>query len=163
MGSECKVWLVQSIPTDMPELRQVPGVLSTGDVLRWLAGNATQKGLDVTAQYWELEAELRNPRSGEYGFSEQEMERFGASAGKAVYESLLAAADRGIPIRSLPCITINYDIVSRLSCIRVGLSTILFVDYNSEFFDCIAEFCSTRDSLQVLMPSRLQLHRGGRM
>ena len=26
----CKAWLVQSIPTDMPHLRRVPGVLSTG-------------------------------------------------------------------------------------------------------------------------------------
>lgn len=28
---ECKAWLVQSIPTDMPELPLVPGVLATGD------------------------------------------------------------------------------------------------------------------------------------
>lgn len=27
---QCKVWLVQSIPTDMPHLPLVPGVLSTG-------------------------------------------------------------------------------------------------------------------------------------
>lgn len=27
---ECKAWLVQSIPTDMPQLHLVPGVLSTG-------------------------------------------------------------------------------------------------------------------------------------
>lgn len=98
-GSGCKVWLVQSTPTDMPELPQVPGVLSTGDVLRWLAGNATEKGLDVTAQYWELQAEPHNPSSGDYGFSDQEMERLGAPVGEAVYASLLAAADRGVPIR----------------------------------------------------------------
>lgn len=97
---ECKAWLVQSIPTDMPELRPVPGVLSTSDVLQWLAGNATTKeGLDLTAQYWELEAQPGNPLSGDYGFSEQQMEQFGAPAGKAVYASLLAAADRGVPIR----------------------------------------------------------------
>lgn len=97
---DCKLWLVQSIPTDMPELHPVPGVLRTSDVLEWLAGNATTKGgLDMTAQYWELEAEPGNPLSGDYGFSEQEMERFGAPAGKAVYASLLAAADRGVPIR----------------------------------------------------------------
>ena len=98
-ASGCKVWLVQSTPTDMPELPQVPGVLSTGDVLRWLAGNATEKGLDVTAQYWELQAEPHNPSSGDYGFSDQEMERLGAPVGEAVYASLLAAADRGVPIR----------------------------------------------------------------
>lgn len=98
---DCKVWLVQSIPTDMPELPLVPGVLNTGDVLQWLAGNATEKGLDVSAQYWELQAEPINPISGDYGFSEQEMAHFGAPVGKAVYDSLLAAADRGLPIRIL--------------------------------------------------------------
>lgn len=29
-NSSCKAWLVQSIPTDMPHLSHVPGVLSTG-------------------------------------------------------------------------------------------------------------------------------------
>ena len=29
----CKAWLVQSIPTDMPHLRRVPGVLSTGSYI----------------------------------------------------------------------------------------------------------------------------------
>ncbi|PIN06854.1 hypothetical protein CDL12_20585 [Handroanthus impetiginosus] len=29
-GGQCKAWLVQSIPTDMPHLSRVPGVLSTG-------------------------------------------------------------------------------------------------------------------------------------
>jgi hypothetical protein len=29
-AASCKAWLVQSIPTDMPHLRRVPGVLSTG-------------------------------------------------------------------------------------------------------------------------------------
>lgn len=29
----CEAWLVQSIPTDMPDLRIVPGVLSTGEQL----------------------------------------------------------------------------------------------------------------------------------
>jgi phospholipase D3/4 len=96
--SSCKVWLVQSIPTDMPELERVPGVLSTADVLRWLAGNATD-ALDITAQYWELVAEPDNPLSGDYGFSAQQMEQFGAPAGQAVYASLLAAADRGVSIR----------------------------------------------------------------
>lgn len=30
--SECKAWLVQSIPTNMPHLSLVPGVLSTGTI-----------------------------------------------------------------------------------------------------------------------------------
>ena len=29
-AATCKAWLVQSIPTDMPHLRRIPGVLSTG-------------------------------------------------------------------------------------------------------------------------------------
>ena len=29
----CKAWLVQSIPTDMPHLSRIPGVLSTGSSL----------------------------------------------------------------------------------------------------------------------------------
>lgn len=99
-GKKCKAWLVQSVPTDMPELARVPGVLRTGDVLKWLAGNATEKGsLDITAQYWEFLEESSNPKSGDYGFSKQQMEQFGAAAGKAVHDSLLLAADRGIPIR----------------------------------------------------------------
>lgn len=95
---ECKAWLVQSIPTDMPKLEPVPGVLSTADVLRWLAGNATET-LDVTAQYWELVAEPNNSNSGDYNFTPEQMVHFGAPAGKAVYDSLVAAADRGVPIR----------------------------------------------------------------
>lgn len=94
----CKAWLVQSIPTDMPELRQVKGVFHTGDVLQWLAGNAT-KSLDITAQYWELLAEPGNPLSGDYGFTTQQMEHFGAPVGKAVYDSLVKAANKGMPIR----------------------------------------------------------------
>jgi hypothetical protein len=44
-AASCRAWLVQSIPTDMPHLRRVPGVLSTGmlpsvvcDVERWREG-----------------------------------------------------------------------------------------------------------------------------
>ncbi|CAM6105639.1 unnamed protein product [Calypogeia fissa] len=94
----CKAWLVQSIPTDMPDLRLVPGVLSSGDVLNWLAGNAT-KSLDLTVQYWELLAQPNVNNSGDYGFSPAEMDHFGAPVGASVYKSLEGAADRGIPLR----------------------------------------------------------------
>ncbi|XP_042453241.1 phospholipase D Z-like [Zingiber officinale] len=96
----CKAWLVQSIPTDMPHLPRVPGVLSTGDVLRWLAGNAT-KNLDVIAQYWQFLAQPDNPKSGDYGFSAEDMEMFGAGEGRAVYKSLEDAADRKVDLRIL--------------------------------------------------------------
>ena len=97
-GGACKVWLVESIPTDMPELKSVPGVLSTGEVLQWLAGNAT-KSLDITAQYWELLAQPSNPESGDYGYTPEQLEAFGAPVGQAVYNSLNATAERGVPIR----------------------------------------------------------------
>jgi phospholipase D3/4 len=97
-SASCQAWLVQSIPTDMPELPAVPGVLRTGDVLQWLAGNSS-KSLDITSYYWELLALPKNPASGDYGYSQQQLDQFGAPVGQAVYDSLIAAADRGVPIR----------------------------------------------------------------
>ncbi|CAM6009882.1 unnamed protein product [Sphagnum balticum] len=97
-SASCQAWLVQSIPTDMPELPAVPGVLRTGDVLQWLAGNSS-KSLDIASYYWELLALPKNPASGDYGYSQQQLDQFGAPVGQAVYDSLIAAADRGVPIR----------------------------------------------------------------
>ncbi|KAL7122299.1 hypothetical protein ACP275_01G037100 [Erythranthe tilingii] len=97
---QCKAWLVQSIPTDMPHLRLVPGVLSTGDVFRWLAGNSS-RSLDIIAQYWQLLAHPENPLSGDYGYSKEEMNKFGANNGNRVYRALENAADRNISIRFL--------------------------------------------------------------
>ncbi|OIW14972.1 hypothetical protein TanjilG_30691 [Lupinus angustifolius] len=97
---KCKAWLVQSIPTDMPHLSHVPGVLSTGDVLRWLAENSTKK-LDVIAQYWQLLASPNDPRSGDYGYTKYQMKHFGANQGAAVYNSLDDAAHRNVSIRLL--------------------------------------------------------------
>lgn len=96
----CKAWLAQSIPTDMPHLARVPGVLSTGDVFRWLAWNSTQR-LDVIAQYWQLNARPQDPRSGDYGYSEADMQRFGSHEGSSVYKALDDAADRNVSIRLL--------------------------------------------------------------
>lgn len=98
--SSCKAWLVQSIPTDMPHLSHVPGVLSTGDVLRWMAANSTRR-LDVIAQYWQLLASPDDPRSGDYGYTQDQMHKFGAHQGAAVYQALDAAADRNVNIRLL--------------------------------------------------------------
>lgn len=97
---KCKAWLVQSIPTDMPHLSHVPGVLSTADVLRWLAGNSSQS-LDIIAQYWQLIAHPHDKRSGDYGYSEDDMEKFGAHEGYQVYKAIENAADRNINIRLL--------------------------------------------------------------
>ncbi|TYH61272.1 hypothetical protein ES332_D07G039700v1 [Gossypium tomentosum] len=96
----CKAWLVQSIPTDMPYLPPVPGVLSTGkrDVFKWLAYNSTDK-LDIIAQYWQLKAHPEDSRSGDYGYSKADMHRFGAHQGFSVYTALENAADRDVDIR----------------------------------------------------------------
>ncbi|WRX31944.1 Phospholipase D-like domain - like 1 [Theobroma cacao] len=96
----CKAWLVQSIPTDMPHLPRVPGVLSTGDVFKWLAYNSTDK-LDIIAQYWQLKAHPEDSRSGDYGYSKDDMQRFGAHQGFSVYTALENAADRDVDIRLL--------------------------------------------------------------
>ncbi|KAL3746346.1 hypothetical protein ACJRO7_015323 [Eucalyptus globulus] len=96
----CKAWLVQSIPTDMPLLRRVPGVLSTADVLRWLAGNSTKK-LDIIAYYWQLNARPDDPTSGDYGYSQSDMLRLGADLGRGVYKAIEDAANRNVTIRLL--------------------------------------------------------------
>ncbi|AQK90671.1 Protein MEI2-like 1 [Zea mays] len=77
----------------MPHLSRIPGVLSTGDVLQWLSGNAT-KSLDILAQYWQFLPQPNNPKSGDYGFSKSDMRRFGADEGRRVYKALENAADQ---------------------------------------------------------------------
>ncbi|XP_027356911.1 phospholipase D Z-like [Abrus precatorius] len=99
-SSHCKAWLVQSIPTNMPHLSHVPGVLSTGDVLQWMAANSTKR-LHIIAQYWQLLASPNDPRSGDYGYSQNQMHEFGANQGAAVYQALDDAADRDVSIRLL--------------------------------------------------------------
>ncbi|KAK9741745.1 hypothetical protein RND81_03G125300 [Saponaria officinalis] len=98
--NECKAWLVQSIPTDMPHLPLLPGVLPTSDVFKWLAGNATYK-LDIMAQYWQFVAGPNNSLSGDYGYSEEDMQRFGAQEGLGVYKAIENAANRSVVVRLL--------------------------------------------------------------
>lgn len=102
-SSQCKAWLVQSIPTDMPNLSHVPGVLSTADVLHWLAANST-KSLDIIAQYWQLLPSPEDPRSGDYGYTQHQMHQFGAHQGSSLYQALdHAAANPNVSIR---CVSI---------------------------------------------------------
>ncbi|KAF3780929.1 Phospholipase D Z [Nymphaea thermarum] len=82
----------------MPHLKHVPGVLSTEEVFRWLAGNATER-LDLIVQYWQLVASPENPLSGDYGYSSEEMKTFGADAGAGVYRAMEDAADRNVSVR----------------------------------------------------------------
>lgn len=67
-------------------------------MLLWLAKNST-KSLDVIAQYWQLVASPADPRSGDYGYSKEEMKRFGADQGSAVYSAIEDAALRNVSIR----------------------------------------------------------------
>lgn len=69
-------------------------------MLKWLAGNSTKR-LDVIAQYWELIAHPNDPRSGDFGYSEEDMRKFGAQEGFEVYNSLENAADRNVSVRSV--------------------------------------------------------------
>ncbi|KAL5710596.1 phospholipase D [Ranunculus cassubicifolius] len=66
--SECKAWLVQSIPTDMPDL---------------------------------FSAQPDNPNSGDYGYSQEQLDQLGANLGLQVYQSVENAADRNVAIRIL--------------------------------------------------------------
>lgn len=68
------------------------------DVFRWLAGNSSQR-LDMLVQYWQLVAQPDDPRSGDYGYSKDDMKRFGANEGFGVYKALENAADRNVRIR----------------------------------------------------------------
>lgn len=116
---ECKSWLVQSIPTDMPELSRVSGVLSSGDVLQWLAGNSSSR-LDIIAQYWQLVAQPQNPMSGDYGYSAADLERFGAPVGEAVFKSLENAADRNVSIRIVQHSGVSPDYDQESAQLAVG-------------------------------------------
>lgn len=51
------------------------------------------------AQYWQLVAGPDNPLSGDYGYSKEDMERYGAQEGVSVYKAIENAADRNIKIR----------------------------------------------------------------
>ncbi|KAG8098952.1 hypothetical protein GUJ93_ZPchr0013g34222 [Zizania palustris] len=58
------------------------------DVLRWLSGNATNN-LSILAQYWQLLAQPKNLKSGDSGYSENDMVRFRDEEGHWVYDILL--------------------------------------------------------------------------
>ncbi|XP_031483428.1 uncharacterized protein LOC116252932 isoform X2 [Nymphaea colorata] len=129
----CKAWLVQSIPTDMPHLKHVPGVLSTEEVFRWLAGNATER-LDLIVQYWQLVASPENPLSGDYGYSSEEMKTFGADAGAGVYRAIEDAADRSVSVRIVQHSGVYPDYCNESSKLAYGRPnvenvTLLFDDW----------------------------------
>lgn len=73
-------------------------MIISADVLQWLAGNSS-KSLDIIAQYWQLVPHPADPRSGDYGYSKEDLLRFGANEGLKVYKALENAANRKLPIR----------------------------------------------------------------
>lgn len=68
------------------------------DVFRWLADNSTTS-LDIIAQYWQLKANPEDSRSGDYGYSIDDLNKFGAQEGYKVYKSIECAAERNVSIR----------------------------------------------------------------
>lgn len=86
-----------------------------GDVLRWLAANTTKR-LDIIAQYWQLLASPNDPRSGDYGYTQHQMHKFGAHQGAALYQALDAAADRNVSIRC----AFNFRLYQMGSCLNLN-------------------------------------------
>src|SRR5258706_5829002 len=98
MANSAHAYLVESIPKGLEGLRGTPGVAYTEDVLVQLTSRA-KSSIDLTAMYWAL---LADPDSDdEKGFTPEELEAMGASAGRAPYEALRAAAQRGVRVRIL--------------------------------------------------------------
>ena len=93
-----RIYLVESIPGGLEDLRGTAGVDYTEHVLVRLT-EAAQSSIDLTAMYWAL---LADPDSDdEKGFSRDQLDAMGAGAGKALYDALRKAAGRGVNIRIL--------------------------------------------------------------
>jgi len=98
--SFCKDRKCSSYVLPLPIVLKPIIYIVSADVFRWLAGNSTKR-LDIMAQYWQLVAEPDDPRSGDFGYSKEEMQRFGAQEGLDVYKAIENAADRNIRVRCL--------------------------------------------------------------
>jgi len=53
------------------------------------------------AQYWQLVAQPDDPHSGDFGYTKEEMQMFGAQEGLDVYKAIENAADRNVRVRYL--------------------------------------------------------------
>ena len=106
----------------------------SADVLRWLAGNSSET-LDIIAQYWQLLAQPNDPRSGDYGYSKEEMQKFGANEGFEVYRELENAANRNIKIRSLHFIFKHRCLKILLNAVLAWLKFVIwYILYQNEYF-----------------------------
>src|SRR5215472_19194358 len=95
MCDPARAYLVESIPRGLEDLRGTSGVAYTEDVLVHLT--STAKSRCLTAMYWSL---LPDPDGDdEKGFTVEQLDEMGASAGRALYDALRAAAGRGVRIR----------------------------------------------------------------
>jgi len=91
-------YLVESIPKGLEDLRGTPGVAYTEDVLVQLTSKS-KSSINLTAMYWALLADADS--DDEKGFTPEQLDRMGAGAGRALYEALRTAAQRGVHIRIL--------------------------------------------------------------
>jgi phospholipase D3/4 len=98
MSNSAHAYLVESIPKGLEDLRGTPGVAYTEDVLVRLTSNA-KSSIDLTAMYWALVADPGS--DDEKGFTPEQLDAMGAGAGRALYEGLRAAVQRGVRIRIL--------------------------------------------------------------
>ncbi|MBU0610119.1 MAG: hypothetical protein KKI08_19695 [Armatimonadetes bacterium] len=94
-----KVYLVESIPTGLDDLKVTQGVDYSGPTLKRLT-DAAQHTIDLTAMYWALNP---NPATrDDAGFTvEQLLTEYAAHEGADLYEALQNAARRGVKIRIL--------------------------------------------------------------
>jgi phospholipase D3/4 len=93
-----RAYLVESIPVGLEDLRGTPGVQYTEEVLARLT-RAAHSTIDVTAMYWAL---VPDPSGNdEKGFTDDQFKAMGADAGRALYDALREAAQRGVRIRIL--------------------------------------------------------------
>jgi phospholipase D3/4 len=96
MSDSAQAYLVESIPKGLEDLRGTPGVAYTEDVLVQLTSKV-KSSIDLTAMYWAL---LADPGGDdEKGFTPEQLDAMGAGSGRALYQALRSAAQRGVRIR----------------------------------------------------------------
>ena len=93
-----RVYLVESVPWGMDDLRITKGVAYTEDVLIKLVVSA-HRTIDIAAMYWSLLAETDTPDCAD--ISPERLQELGTEHGERLYEALEGAAQRGVQIRVL--------------------------------------------------------------
>lgn len=84
-------------------------------MFRWLARNSSER-LDIIAQYWQFVANPEDPQSGDFGYSKQDMKKFGAHQGASVYSAIDDAANRNLTIRyTTTHLNLNLHVVKAIS------------------------------------------------